>query len=126
LSELNSLEELKMTSLINYIRVAKDFADSYGVERLDHIMTLTEADRNSPKTQPVAASANPDAILQKVETAGFQLNPWLKSLLLTTSVEVVRDAMAVVAENQGRGTVRNPEGLLVEAIRNQWKPNISA
>jgi hypothetical protein len=127
LSELNSLEELKMTSLINYIRVAKDFADSYGVERLDHLMTLAEAERaNSPKTQPVAARANPHAILQEVEAAGFQLNPWLKNLLLTTSVEVVRDAMVVVAENQGRGTVRNPEGLLVEAIRNQWKPNISA
>ena len=115
-----------MTSLINYIRVAKDFADSYGVERLDHLMTLAETDQNSPKTQPVPVSANPDTILQEVEAAGFQLNPWLKNLLLTTSVEVVRDAMAVVAENQGWGTVRNPEGLLVEAIRKQWKPKISA
>ncbi|MBD2002720.1 MULTISPECIES: hypothetical protein [Cyanophyceae] len=115
-----------MISLINYIRVAKDFADSYGVERLDHLMTLAEADQNSPKTQPVPASANPDAILQEVEAAGFQLNPWLKNLLLSTSVEVVRDAIAVVAENQQWRTVRNPEGLLVEAIRNQWKPNISA
>ena len=115
-----------MTSLINYIQVAKDFADSYGVDRLDHLMTLAQADPNSAKTQPVRASDRHDTILQEVEAAGFQLNPWLKNLLLTTSVEVVRDAMAVVAENQQRGKVRNLEGLLVEAIRNQWKPNLSA
>ena len=115
-----------MTSLINYIQVAKDFADSYGVDRLDHLMTLAQADPNSAKTQPVAASDRHNTILQEVEAAGFQLNPWLKNLLFTTSVEVVRDAMAVVAENQQRGRVRNPEGLLVEAIRNQWKPNLWA
>lgn len=112
-----------MTSLINYIQVAKNFADSYGVERLDYLMTLAEVEQNSSKTQPVPASANLDAILQEVEAAGFQLNPWLKNLLLTTSVEVVQNAMAVVAENQQWGIVRNPAGLLVEAIRNQWKPN---
>jgi hypothetical protein len=115
-----------MTSLINYIQVAKDFADSYGVDRLDHLMTLAQADPNSAKTQSVPASDRHNTILQEVEAAGFQLNPWLKNLLFTTSVEVVRDAMAVVAENQQRGTVRNPEGLLVEAIRNQWKPNLWA
>lgn len=115
-----------MTLLINYIQVAKDFADSYGVERLDHLITLAEADRNSPKSQPVPASDRPDTILQEVEAAGFQLNPWLKNLILTTSFEVVRDAMAVVVENQRWKTVHNPEGLLVEAIRNQWKLNISA
>jgi hypothetical protein len=115
-----------MTSLINYIQVAKDFADSYGVDRLDHLMTLAQADPNSAKTQPVAASDRHNTILQEVEAAGFPLNPRLNNFLLTTSVEVVRDAMAVVAENQQRGRVRNPEGLLVEAIRNQWKPNLWA
>lgn len=115
-----------MTSLINYIQVAKDFADSYGVDRLDHLMTLAQAEPNSAKTQPVPASDRHNTILQEVKAAGFQLNPRLKKLLFTTSVEVVWDAMAVVAENQQRGTVRNPEGLLVEAIRNQWKPNLSA
>lgn len=115
-----------MTSLINYIQVAKDFADSYGVDRLDHLMTLAQADPNSAKTQPVLASDRHNTILQEVEAAGFKLNPWLKNLLFTTSVKVVRDAMAVVAENQQRGKVRNLEGLLVEAIRNQWKPNLWA
>ncbi|HLO49405.1 MAG TPA: hypothetical protein VK211_13400, partial [Kamptonema sp.] len=89
-------------------------------------MTLAEGAESVPKTQPSPAKADTDAILQEVEAAGFQLNPWLKSLILTASVEVVRDGMAVVKENEQWGTVRNREGLLVEAIRNQWKPNLSA
>jgi hypothetical protein len=115
-----------MTSLIDCIQVAKDFADSYGVDRLDRLMTLAQVEPNSAKTQPVAANDRHNTILQEVEAAGFKLNPWLKNLLFTTSVEVVRDAMAVVAENQQRGTVRNLEGLLVKAIDNQWKPNLWA
>ncbi|WP_445174120.1 hypothetical protein [Microcoleus sp.] len=66
------------------------------------------------------------AVYATIEAAGFQLNPWLKNLLFANSVEVVGDAMAVVAENQQRGKVRNLEGFLVEAIRNQWKPNLWA
>jgi len=89
-------------------------------------MTSAQVEPNSPKTQSVPASDRPSTILQEVEAAGFKLNPWLKNLLFTSSVEVVRDAMAVVAENQQRGKVRNLEGLLVEAIRNQWKPNLWA
>lgn len=115
-----------MTSLIDCIQVAKDFADSYGVDRLDRLMSLAQVEPNSTKTQSVPASDRHNTILQEVEAAGFQLNPWLTNFLLTTSVEVVRDAMAVVAENQQRGRVRNPEGLFVEAIRNQWKPNLWA
>lgn len=115
-----------MTQAIDYIKTAKEFADAYGVARLDRVMTLAESAESFPKTQPSPAKADTDAILQEVEAAGFQLNPWLKSLILSASVEVVRDAMEVVKENQHWGTVRNREGLLVEAIRNQWKPNLSA
>ncbi len=115
-----------LTPLIDYIQAAKEFADAYGIARLERLMTMAETERNSPKTQPSPTNANIDAISQEVEAAGFQLNPWLKSLILSTSVEVVRNAIAVVKENQRWGIVRNPEGLLVEAIRNQWQPNLSA
>lgn len=113
-------------TLINYIQTAKDFADSYGVERLDRLMTLVQASENSLITQPSAMNGNRGDILQEAEAAGFQLNPWLKNLILSTPIEVIRNAMAVVAENERWRIVRNREGLLVEAIRNQWKPNISA
>ncbi|MDY7005889.1 MAG: hypothetical protein SWX82_18665 [Cyanobacteriota bacterium] len=61
-----------------------------------------------------------------MKKAGFQINNWLTELILKTNAEVVRDAIAVVAVSRRRGTLRNPEGMLVEAIRNQWRPNISA
>ncbi|SKB13685.1 hypothetical protein PL11201_530015 [Planktothrix sp. PCC 11201] len=113
-------------TLINYIQTAKDFADSYGVDRLDRLMTLAQASENSLITQPSGMNGNRGDILQEVEAVGFQLNAWLKNLILSTPIEVVRNAMAVVEENERWRIVKNREGLLVEAIRNQWKPNISA
>ncbi|MFB2980837.1 hypothetical protein [Microseira sp. BLCC-F43] len=107
---------------IDNIRAAKELADAYGIEVLERLIRLAESDRNLLHNQPTPAKED---ILQEVETAGFELNPWLEDLILDADVKVVRDAIAVVKENRRRGiTVWNPEGLLVSAIRNQWKPNI--
>ena len=38
---------------------------------------------------------------------------------------MVLDAIAVVKKHKEKDTVKNPAGLLVEAIKNQWKPNNS-
>lgn len=115
-----------MTQLIEYIQTAKEFADTYGIAHLDRLLTLAETVPNSPKTQPSTFKVMSNTILGEVEMAGFQLNPWLKTLILSNNVEVVRDAIAVVEENRRLGVVRNREGLLVQAIRNQWKPKIAA
>jgi len=115
-----------MTQLIEYIQTAKEFADAYGIAHLDRLLALAETVPNSPKTQSSTFKVMSNTILEEVEMAGFHLNPWLKTLILSNNVEVVRDAIAVVEENRRRGIVRNCEGLLVQAIRNQWKPHISA
>lgn len=115
-----------MTQLIEYIQTAKKFADAYGIANLDRLLALAETVPNSPKIRPSSFKVMSNTILEEVEMAGFQLDPWLKTLILSSDVEVVRDAIAVVEENSSRGIVRNPEGLLVQAIRKQWKPNISA
>lgn len=115
-----------MTQLIEYIQTAKEFADAYGIAHLNRLLALAETAPNSPKTQLLTFKVMSNTILEEVEMAGFQLNPWLKTLILSSNVEVVRDAIAVVEENCYRGVVRNREGLLVQAIRNQWKPHISA
>ena len=115
-----------MTQLIEYIQTAKEFADTYGIAHLERLLALAETVPNSPKTLPSTFKVMSNTILEEVEMAGFHLNPWLKTLILSSNVEVVRDAIAVVEENCYRGVVRNREGLLVQAIRNQWKPKISA
>lgn len=109
------------------IRAAKEFADSYGPELLDRLLQVVENDHKMPETSQPPVNVQTNDILQEVEKAGFQINHWLTELILNTNAEVVRDAMAVVAAYSRRGkTLRNPEGMLVQAIRNQWRPNISA
>ncbi|MBD2741770.1 hypothetical protein H6H02_09225 [Coleofasciculus sp. FACHB-1120] len=109
------------------LRVAKEFADMYGVERLDYLMKFAEIAQNPPESKQSPANANADQILQAVEAVGIELNPWLEDLIISSSVEVVWDAIAVLKAYRQRGMlVRNPEGLLVEAIRNRWKPDLAA
>lgn len=43
-------------------------------------------------------------------------------MVLEAALTTVQDAIALVKERQKRGEVKNPAGLLVEAIRGQWKP----
>ncbi|MGB3507873.1 MAG: hypothetical protein WBA93_01230 [Microcoleaceae cyanobacterium] len=107
---------------LEYIKLAKEFADTYGIEYLERIMALAENNKFT-NTQPTPTKTNQEIILDEVVVAGFQLNPWLKNLILINSEEVVRKAVAVVQQNEMWGNVRNREGLLVDAIRNQWKPN---
>lgn len=111
-----------MTNSIEYIKLAKEFADTYGIEYLDRIIVLAENNKFT-NIQPTSTKTNQEIILEEVVAAGFQINPWLKNLILINSEAVVREAIAVVQENEKWGNVRNREGLLVDAIRNQWKPN---
>lgn len=116
-----TLETQRSARLMDDIRTAKEFADAYGVELLKRVIRLAETDRNRPHNQPLPAKTD---ILQEVVDTGFELNPWLEDLILSASVEVVRDAIAVVEENRQRGiTLRTREGLLARAIQNEWKPN---
>ncbi|MFE1748861.1 hypothetical protein [Coleofasciculus sp. H7-2] len=109
------------------LRVAKEFADTYGVERLDYLMKFAEIAQNHPKSQQSPANANADQILQAVEAVGIELSPWLEDFIISSRVEVVWNAIAVLKAYRQRGMlVRNPEGLLVEAIRNRWKPDLGA
>jgi len=99
------------------IRAVKEF-----LEQMKRVIQLAELMQNLPDSPAAFGKAD---ILQEVEAAGFQIDPWLEDFIRNASPGVVRDAIAVVEENRHRGRVRNPEGLLVSAIRNQWKANIS-
>lgn len=74
---------------------------------------------NSDEGKFSAADAE---ILNEIEAIGIHLHPKLEQFVLDAAVDVVRDAIAVVKETRAKETVRNPAGLLVEAIKNKWKP----
>ncbi|MEB3179064.1 MAG: hypothetical protein VKL59_08570 [Nostocaceae cyanobacterium] len=123
-SNRKSLGTQGSARLIDDVLALKEFADAYGLDMLKRAIALAETDYN--RSHPESTSAKAD-ILQQVEDAGFELNPWLENFILDANVEIVRDAIAVVKENLRRGiTVHNPEGMLVSAIRKEWKPNIPA
>ena len=54
---------------------------------------------------------------------GIDLHPKLKKLVLSQSLEVVKNAIAVVKEHKTKGVVRSPSGLLIKAVEGRWKPD---
>jgi len=71
-------------------------------------------------------SQEAQVVLKEAEDSGVHLHPKLKQFLLEATLDVVKDAIAVVKEAKARGNLKNPAGLLIEAIKNQWKPSVVA
>ncbi|MEP0873371.1 hypothetical protein NDA01_26785 [Trichocoleus desertorum AS-A10] len=67
------------------------------------------------------SAAAHEAIFEKVEQAGFPLTSPLKAEVLAAPLEVVSDALAAAVEYRARHEVRNPIGLLRDAISQCWK-----
>ncbi|MBD2119318.1 hypothetical protein H6F68_00105 [Trichocoleus sp. FACHB-262] len=61
------------------------------------------------------------AIFSKIAQAGFPLTLPLKAEVLAAPLEVVSDALAAAVEYRDRHEVRNPIGLLRDAISQCWK-----
>jgi hypothetical protein len=74
---------------------------------------------------PPAPNPIPDEIVAKiVETiAPTPLNQNIRKQLLQTQADVLHDAIALVNQQKAQGKAKNPAGLLVRAIQNNWKPN---
>ncbi|MBD1865049.1 MULTISPECIES: hypothetical protein [Trichocoleus] len=71
------------------------------------------------------SAAAQTAIFEKIEQAGFPLTLPLKAEVLAAPLEVVNDALAAAIEYRDRHEVRNPIGLLRDAIGRCWKPGAS-
>jgi hypothetical protein len=84
---------------------------------------LTNLVPNSAKDHFSDAAQNREVLYQVRDAiAPIPLNPQIKKVVLESALTTVQDAIALVKERQKRGEVKNPAGLLVEAIRGQWKP----
>jgi hypothetical protein len=81
---------------------------------------------SGPKVQQVAkdeySAASQAEILEKIEQAGFLVTSPLKAEVLAAPLNVVTDALAAALEYRDRHEVRNPLGLLRDAISQCWKP----
>ena len=62
-------------------------------------------------------------VLEQIEDAGIQLHPKLEQLVIYSTLDVVRDALNVVKEAKTKGNLKNPTGLFVDALKNEWKPS---
>jgi hypothetical protein len=81
---------------------------------------------NSSKETIVPAPEIPpelEAII--IETiAPIPLNQNLRKQVLQVQSEVILDAVALVKQQKAHGKAKNPAGLLIKAIQNNWKPNL--
>ncbi|MEP0872752.1 hypothetical protein NDA01_23310 [Trichocoleus desertorum AS-A10] len=68
-----------------------------------------------------SSAAAHEAIFEKIEQAGFPLTSPLKAEVLAAPLNVVTDALAAAVEYRDRHEVRNPIGLLRDAISQCWK-----
>ncbi|MGQ4650697.1 hypothetical protein [Lyngbya aestuarii] len=80
----------------------------------ENILNLSGVDNYSQEAQ---------GILKEAKGTGIHLHPKLEQFILQSTLDVVKDAIAVVNEAKARGSLKNPAGLLIEAIKNQWKPS---
>jgi hypothetical protein len=71
----------------------------------------------APEIPPELEATIVDAI------APIPLNQNLRKQVLQVQSEVVLDAVALVKQQKAHGKAKNPAGLLVKAIQNNWKPN---
>jgi hypothetical protein len=84
---------------------------------------------SGPEVEQVAedhsSAAAHEVIFEKIEQAGFPLTSPLKAEVLAAPLSVVMDALAAALEYRDRHQVRNPIGLLRDAISQCWKPGAS-
>jgi hypothetical protein len=71
----------------------------------------------APEIPPELEATIVDAI------APIPLNQNLRKQVLQVQGDVILDAVALVKQQKAQGKAKNPAGLLVKAIQNNWKPN---
>lgn len=82
----------------------------------------TKIETNSNPDQVTPAAAEP--FLKQVEGLGIRLNQNLRKLVLGATVETIKNALGVLKQGlESQKPVKNPPGLLAEAIKQGWKPS---
>ncbi|NJM68307.1 MAG: hypothetical protein HC851_22900 [Acaryochloris sp. RU_4_1] len=89
---------------------------------------ITEQEKSEEKENPLVFSdegkIDPQLEMQVEEAiAPAPMNPQIKKAVLAASLEAVQDAIAVVQQRKEAGRVKNPAGLFVKAVKEQWKPS---
>jgi hypothetical protein len=83
---------------------------------------------NSPKIPTPPEPEIEPKILEHLQTAGFQLNSTLKAIVRSTQTQIVLQAIEAAQQyltklqQKNQPLRRQPEALLVSAIREAWQP----
>ncbi|PZD70846.1 hypothetical protein C1752_08988 [Acaryochloris thomasi RCC1774] len=65
----------------------------------------------------------PELKAEVEEVIAQPLNQNIRRTVVSATVDVVRDALAVVRQQKQAGKVKRPAGMLVKAIQQKWNPN---
>lgn len=120
-----SLKEEKKKEQTSHASKAEEFVCSNSLEimkdvAVDSQVAVVEAELLTPK------SDESDQALTAVKQAiDCKPSPALQKLVMNTTLEVVMDAIVVLKQQKAKKTVKNPQGFLLVAIRQEWKPKIS-
>jgi hypothetical protein len=107
--------EIAFDQLENGVRTTSKSLDS----NLPSGLNITQELSNT--VEPDQASQNS---LEKVKEAiaPQKLHPHLQQFVLSTDIAVLENALLVVKEVRAKSHVKNPSGLLVDAIKGKWVP----
>ena len=99
-----------------------------GVLKGSDLNTRLTSSARDPKGDNFSAAGERCEILNQVEAAIAPIpsNPQIAAVVLNAALTTVQDAIALVKERKEGGRVKNPAGLLVDAIRGRWKPDQGA
>jgi hypothetical protein len=106
--------------VVEEVKVSESASATLPVEP-SPVLKASESEVEQVAEDADSATAH-EAIFEKIEQAGFSLTPHLKAEVLAAPLNVVSDALAAAIEYQDRHEVRNPIGLLRDAISQCWKP----
>jgi len=115
-SSLDTLERRR-----SLISDATNFASTFGVDRLDHLIGFPDQERTIPNVQSDVTSI--DILTEVEEATGLKLNPTLIVLVTACSVQDVRYAINAFGEACKREKVKNPGGLFYWILDNKRKSN---
>jgi hypothetical protein len=82
---------------------------------------------DSSSSQGLSTSEEPSshsARAQTIQSLGIKLNPHLLELVYSATESIFRNALAAVNEQVVKGVAKNPAGMLVRAIKEQWEPSV--
>lgn len=131
MQDFNSFPDKEWLQQINlYLENVGKLAEAYGREWVENLIKLGWSAPTVPDTSSEGNSAsypspttNNAFLVDEVESLGLKLNPNLINLIVNSSVQQVKTA---IAKYKTYRPFKNPEGLFYTILKNEQKSHLSS